>query len=90
MTETKKQYVAALVDDVVYGVGATKTEAEADAIYWYGRTHPSNAQNCSEYVKPPFEFRPCTEAAFDELYENGWSKLIRVAADGVSLKMELV
>lgn len=80
MTETKK-YIAALMDDVVYGVGATETEARADAIYWYGK------QN-SHILK--VEFLPCTEAAFAELYENGWSNLIRVADDGVSLKMELV
>jgi hypothetical protein len=80
MNETKR-YFAAVVDDVVYGVGETEREAVADAIYWYGK---------QDSPVPQFDLLPCTKSAFDELFENGWSRLIAVNDTGVSLKMELV
>lgn len=82
MTDNNKyNYWAAVAGDTVFGVGATKYEATEDAKHWYGAAN-------APY--PEFELLPCSEAAFDELFEHGFNwEEIAVLEDRVISRAEL-
>lgn len=81
MTNTDN-YWAAVNGDEVYGVGATKYEAESDADYSQEYVH--NSERVS------WELLPCSQAAYDEYVDRGFShERIAVLDNRVITRAEL-